>query len=255
MDIGARLRDARETRGLTIDALSRATRVQPRILLAIERNDVASLPPRPYGRGFVRAYASEVGLDPDSTVRDFFSQFAPADIEPPAEPIHVVAVERSNPKWRWPLGAIAAYAAIGVLVVVTGRWTMQGADNSDAVDAVGTAGSEAPVPARQSPPERKPVQPALAGVTVTLEARAPAWMSATVDGRRTVYRLLQTGETLTLDGTREVVIRTGDAGAVVWRINGRSGSAMGQPGEVRTVRVTPDGSVHVIAARRPPVDP
>ena len=65
MDIGARLRDAREARGLSIDAVSRSTRVQSRILSAIERNDSMCLPPRPYGRGFVRAYASEVGLDPE----------------------------------------------------------------------------------------------------------------------------------------------------------------------------------------------
>ena len=63
MDIGTQLRNAREARGLTLDALSRSTRVQPRILSAIEQNDSMRLPPRPYGRGFVRAYASEVGLD------------------------------------------------------------------------------------------------------------------------------------------------------------------------------------------------
>ena len=76
MDIGEQLRHAREARGLSIDALSKSIRVQPRILSAIEQNDCATIPPRPYGRGFVRTFAIEVGLDPESTVREFFSQFA-----------------------------------------------------------------------------------------------------------------------------------------------------------------------------------
>src|SRR6478609_6459322 len=77
MSIGAQLRAAREARGLSLDAVSRTTRVQPRILAAIERDDVAAVPPRPFGRGFVRAYAEEMGLDGDQVTRDYFAQFAP----------------------------------------------------------------------------------------------------------------------------------------------------------------------------------
>ena len=75
MDTGARLREAREARGLTVDALARITRVPPRLLSAIERNELTVIPPRPYGRGFVRAYAAEVGLDPDEIVREYFGRF------------------------------------------------------------------------------------------------------------------------------------------------------------------------------------
>jgi hypothetical protein len=244
MDIGARLRNAREARGLTIDALSRSTRIQPRILTAIEGNDLTSLPPRPYVRGFVRTYASEVGLDPETLMREYFSQFEPE------EPAFPESDRRAG--WRLPIGAILAYAAIGTLVIVAGRWSIQG---SGEPGAVGTSGAAAPVPASEPAAHPTAAPPRLpTRVAVALEAKGPAWMSATVDGRRTVYRLLQAGETLTLDGTREIVIRTGDAGAVTWRINGRTGKPMGLPGEVRTVRVTRDGQVDVIAARRPPLD-
>ena len=77
MSIGAQLRASREARGLSIDAVAHTTRVQPRILAAIERDDVRAVPPRPFGRGFVKAYAREIGLDGDQTTRDYFAQFAP----------------------------------------------------------------------------------------------------------------------------------------------------------------------------------
>lgn len=243
MDIGGRLRHARESKGLTIDAVSRCTRVQPRILSAIEQNDTVSLPPRPYGRGFVRAYASEVGLDPDSTVRDYFMQFAPPDQhEAEARPRTPDALPRRDDghrRWLWPLGAVLGYAAVGALVILIGRWAFRTAGEPG---AVGTTGSAVPVaapaiarevtPPAQAPPARD--------ITIALHAERPSWVTAHVDGQRTVYRALAPGETVSLRGAREVSVRTGDAGAVTWQVNGRPAVPMGRPGEVRTVRVTPE---------------
>lgn len=247
MDIGARLRDAREGRGLTIDALSRSTRVQPRILSAIERNDSVSLPPRPYGRGFVRAYASEVGLDPDGTVREFFSQFGLADDPLGHGPLQKSAEAERTPgrRWHWPVGTVLGYAVVGALVIVTGRWAFQG---SGETGAVGTAGSAVPAAAASAEPQPAaapaPPRPA-GGVIVALEARQLSWITASVDGQRTMYRMLQPGERISLNGTREVSMRIGDAGAVVWQINGGASVPMGKPGKVRTVRVTAENAAQM----------
>jgi transcriptional regulator with XRE-family HTH domain len=239
MDIGARLRHARESRGLTIDALSRSTRVQPRILSAIERNDSDSLPPRPYGRGFVRVYASEVGLDPDGTVRDFFSQFVADDAQVAVERQAAADRSRAARPWLWPIAVIVGYAAVGALVVLAGYWSVQ---RSGEAGAVGTSGA---APAATTEPERRPAPaqpPPVAGVAIVLDAQRPAWVMASVDGQRALYRTLQPGERVSLKGAREVSIRTGDAGAVLWQVNGRAAVPMGQAGEVRTVRVTPESA-------------
>lgn len=250
MDIGARLRQAREARGLTIDAVSRTTRVQPRVLSAIEQNDSFSLPPRPYGRGFVRAYAAEVGLDPDATVREFFSQFAvPEEMPAPAEPIPVrhatllpQAVERS---WIWPVSAVVAYAAIGALVILIGSWALQ---RRGEPGAVATAGASVPAAAatveRQPAPPPPPASPAR-GVAIVLAAERPVWVTATVDGRRAIYRTLEPGEQVNLAGTGDITIRTGDAGALKWQVNKHPAVPMGEPGEVRTYRVTPENAARV----------
>ena len=247
MDIGARLRDAREARGLTIDALSRSTRVQPKLLSAIERNDSVVLPPRPYGRGFVRAYASEVGLDPDGTVRDFFSQFGLADVAraaPPLQPSIETEPPRGRLLWLWPVAAVVGYALVGTLVILMGQWALQ---RHDETGAVGTAGSA--VPAAAAAPERQTVAkpapvapPPAAPLVVALEARQTSWITASVDGERKLYRLLEPGERISLDGTREIAIRVGDAGAVLWQVNGRAAVAMGEPGRVRNVRLTPENA-------------
>ena len=82
-DIGAQLRSTREAQGLTLETMAHRTRVQPRFLTAIEENDLRSIPPKPFGRGFVRAYAREVGLDPERAVHDYFGQFPAVVTETP----------------------------------------------------------------------------------------------------------------------------------------------------------------------------
>ena len=73
-DVGVRLRNAREARSLTLRDISDATKVPVRVLDAMERNDRARLPHEFFTRGFVRAYATEVGLDAAETAEDYAAQ-------------------------------------------------------------------------------------------------------------------------------------------------------------------------------------
>lgn len=58
----------RELRGLSRDAVVRATRLAPAVVEALEAGEATRLPPRAYVLGYLRAYASAVGLDPDEAV-------------------------------------------------------------------------------------------------------------------------------------------------------------------------------------------
>jgi cytoskeletal protein RodZ len=44
-------------------------------LEALERNDISRLPGGIFSRGFVRAYAEQIGADPEKTVREFIARF------------------------------------------------------------------------------------------------------------------------------------------------------------------------------------
>ncbi len=62
-DIGDKLRSAREAKGLSIEDIEKATKIQGRYLTAIEQNDFDKLPGDFYVRAFIRQYAQIVGLD------------------------------------------------------------------------------------------------------------------------------------------------------------------------------------------------
>ena len=74
-DVGGMLREARERRGLSLRQISNATKIAMMTLEALERNDIARLPGGIFSRAFVRAYATEVGLDPEVVIDEFMGQY------------------------------------------------------------------------------------------------------------------------------------------------------------------------------------
>ena len=67
--VGAYLRGLREQQGLSIDELSRATRVLHHYLEALESDDMASLPAPVFTKGFIRAYCQAIGADPEEALK------------------------------------------------------------------------------------------------------------------------------------------------------------------------------------------
>ncbi len=77
-DFGRKLRDARERKGVSLRQIASATKISITALEALERNDISRLPGGIFSRAFVRSYAVEVGLDPETTLQEFIAQF-PSD--------------------------------------------------------------------------------------------------------------------------------------------------------------------------------
>jgi hypothetical protein len=72
---GARLRSHRERRGIELDTIAQSTKIGVGILEALERDDTSRWPSGIFRRAFIRAYATAVGLDPESTLREFLERF------------------------------------------------------------------------------------------------------------------------------------------------------------------------------------
>ena len=68
--VGARLREARVARGLSLDDVAQITKITRPVLVALEEGDTDALPALVFVRGFVRSYARLVELDPNPIVRD-----------------------------------------------------------------------------------------------------------------------------------------------------------------------------------------
>jgi cytoskeleton protein RodZ len=259
MDIGAQLRAAREARGLSLGTLSERTRVQLRFLTAIEQNDLTLIPPRPFGRGFVRAYADEVGLEPEDTANQYFAQFpstrTPGEVRVLVIKPDILLDSSSVLASQW--GGLATAVAILILVVATavslgrrGETTTEArvsesrppaAPQEKPVGAAASAQAAQPPVGTTGGTRTEPVAPLRIEFTIT----RVCWISAKADGQQIIYRLLQPGERQTLTASKEVQLRVGDAGAVTWTVNGRNPGPMGAAGQVRDISITPENAATV----------
>lgn len=69
--IGAALREARTAKGLTLEDLQQATKIQKRYLIAIEDERFSDLPGDFYVRAFIKQYAETVGLDGQALLEQY----------------------------------------------------------------------------------------------------------------------------------------------------------------------------------------
>jgi cytoskeletal protein RodZ len=80
VDFGSYVRNAREARQLTFDAIAAETKIKRELWSDLEANDLKRWPKEEiFRRGFLRSYADAVGLPPDEVLAQFARQFA----EPP----------------------------------------------------------------------------------------------------------------------------------------------------------------------------
>jgi hypothetical protein len=141
---GSTLRQQRERRALTVAAVANSTKISAHLLTSLERGDASRWPGGIYRRGFVRAYASAVGLPPEPTLCEFVRLFPEPGQAPPAllgddadddsRRLRLTLV--TEPRWKAPaLRSVAAFADAGAVVLVAviasrltgvGFWTTAG---------------------------------------------------------------------------------------------------------------------------------
>ena len=156
MSFGEELRRERELRQISLREVSESTKISLRHLEALERNEFQGLPGGVFNRGFVRAYAQFIGVDPDAMVNAYLLQEQAHSGRAPTERhlLRRVAREGTGKRGqatsrRWGLLALVLLAiAVGlyfVLRLVTGG-TARGGDRPVQDGARSHAASTAPQP-------------------------------------------------------------------------------------------------------------
>ena len=69
--IGNILRTERETQGRTLTEVSKAVYIKTKYLSALEEENFAAIPGEVYVKGFIRAYASYLGVDGEELVAQY----------------------------------------------------------------------------------------------------------------------------------------------------------------------------------------
>jgi len=282
-NFGASFRRARESAGLPLEKIAAETRISTRFLLAIESEDFHLLPGGVFNRGFVRAYAAHLGMDPDQAVSDYSRISATAD-----EPMDVLRdVERASDKKAerslYPVLAGILLLLIGAYYVMTRGATSKPGDTPTTAQEVVSPAADAPTsPVNPEaaaltalPPEIPPptVQPPItaavpvppptsppspstaesktntttpfAPLVLEVDVKELTWIRIATDGNVALNDSISAGTLRRFSAERSIEVTLGNAGGTSMKINGRDMGQLGARGQVRQFKITPENALNI----------
>ncbi len=270
--LGSYLRELRQRRGLSLEELSRATRVAPRYLEALEGDNLGALPGHVFARGFLRAYCQVLQTPPDEAIALYHRQTGTPLPSPatPGQRVESGARSRGTVLVSFVLlvvFGIALFAVANVLQSARERASIRGdvpADSesasetpaTDAVAGVAPSGEVKPVPPGPqppnsaavsqptSPPKPEEAPPATAGPLSTpyrLVARVSeaTWVRVRTEEGRSTEETIPAGETREWTSNSPFVLTVGNAGGIALELNGRPLPPLGARGAVISRLVIP----------------
>jgi cytoskeleton protein RodZ len=177
--VGSVLRKARKRRQIELSEVEAATQIRVHFLLAIENEDWDELPGGVYTRGFIRTYASFLGLDGERLAADYRREVEGAGTgSGSAAELAAVAAStatgspggrRAFPRLGWLVGAAVALVALLAILAPWGDHDGdQGAESGSAHSASSAVGEDAPQQSKAALPP--------AEVSVRVAALAEVWV-------------------------------------------------------------------------------
>ncbi len=252
---GGRMKELAEEKGMTVEELSKATKIRKVFIEAMFRGRREELPDEIFVVGYIKAVLDHLRVDPGPWIEEFRALIKPDPIPeqspgaPSLTPVPEIRTKSHLAMWAFLVLAIVACSGMYLFRIspadIRGKIIGTRADRDDLKK--GSAGAESvkeskretasialPVPV-QSPAQQKPKTPAdveagtvnvpstdkKVGRGLEIRAAAPCWIELKGDaGKILMKREVAKGEALVFPG-RRFVISVGDSSAVEIYMDGK----------------------------------
>jgi len=235
--VGRLLCNRRQSRGLTLEEVGLAIRVGARNVLAVEEGRFEDLPPQPYARGLVSAYATLLGLEPEELLRVCAPALAGEGSGQGTSIFRYPVMEQFN--WREWTVPFALAATVVSIVIARAALTPAPIELNRPVSTpavVARPVQQVAAPEAVPPPAAQPSEELMAapGVRVMLRCEGTTWAEAIPDGAEQRRYDLGPGQNLELTARESLSLSLGDAGVIRLRVNERELGFIGYKGETKT---------------------
>lgn len=259
IQIGKKLRDARQAKGYTLDDLQQLTKIQKRYLIAIEDEKFDELPGDFYVRAFIKQYADTVGLDGNELLKEFNEQLPKAKTEEYSDHISQAVETRANRRKTVSQGIskvrqymptiiiacviVIVLAAIWVTAIVRGHQDSSTKIDNSSVSVSGESRKKSSSSVKKSSTKTKKstaiklTEASRNNNSVTYNAASlkkdaklqiktsgRAWNSVTTDGTNALSRTMDANSTADVTikrTTNTVVITVGNASATTLKLGNK----------------------------------
>lgn len=283
--IGDYLRQVRETQSVSLEKVAKDTFIPLRLLNALETGEVERLPEPVYIKGFIRRYADVLELDGAEIADAFETQESVADPASAVSQPEIAVAATSHPEGQtsqtrtsfpgFPY-VMAGVAAVGVLGAIA--WGLKQSFQSGAPTVASSSPTAASLSASPSSiqdtaPQSAPatskspsastttsstptINPSPGTTSATSDAPVQvnvslvdrSWMEVVADGKIEFEGILAKGEQRTWTAQNTLMIRAGNAGAVVASLNQGQAKPLGKLGDVVDANFSRDADASSVPA-------
>ncbi len=263
--IGAYLRQIREQQALSLEQVEQQTKIQARLLRAIESGQLDQLPEPVFIQGYIKLFAQTLGLD-GAAFAGTFPTDAPTQILPRSRGKSWLRFQ-FRPIHLYCLYACLIFAAVNGLSYVVGDPSlpdvievakteqqpslMSGQSSSagaarlrpEATNAGGNPAGQAIAGSSQLPSQLQPlVATALSGgspqpLQVVIQLKEQSWLRIEADGQTLFEGVMTEGTEKVWGAEKAITLRAGNAGGVLVAVNNGQPKPMGEPGAVEEMTI------------------
>ncbi len=265
--VGSWLQSVRESRGESLDEVSRVTRIGKNYLIAIEEGELHKLPSEAYAKGFIRLYATHLGLSGDEAVTRLSGVQAPAAGTQSENKTRPTAVDEAKGlpgrsgyrRWGIPL-TLLFFLVVSALILrqrgdepgqpaavpVVPQQPSPGIGTTPQVAPPAGAPLPAPPPSVESGdttvPATEPVQ--AGGIVLRLKAVQTGKLHITIDGAISQEYDLNVGDLVEWKAEKMFLLDLDNAGSVEVELNGKPLKPLGEQGSAAHLVIRADGIHH-----------
>lgn len=261
-EIGSCLRELRQQQGMSLEEVATKTKIQQRLLNAIENGYLEQLPEPVYIQGFIKQFADALGANGAELASSFPTRTVLRPIQASWRNLPAAQLRPVHLYMLYVFLIVFAVNGLSYLMNRSGSSTLTTAEayqpsNAQAGmptnstvprQALGPANPFAPVQAPQQP-TAAPKQPKLAQllqlpknstqdnkpVKVSVIFKAQSWIRVVTDGKTEFEGVLPEGTERMWMADEQLTLRAGNAGGILVGLNGNQAKQLGDPGAVEEV--------------------
>ncbi len=215
--VGFYLRRTREVREISLEEISKKTKISVRFLKAIEEGKWSSLPGEVFIKGFIRTYAEVLGLNPEEVIQKYLQER-----EIKESGFTERKIEKVKNIWEKLFFFLSFVILIGLIILFLPKSKNRESKNSLI--------EESATPLVEKPKEKTQSLEKLEEKIEILFTRH-CWVRAEVDGIKSFEGFKEASQKLEFNFKEKFTLKVGDAGAVQIIRNGQIQPRLGEDGQ------------------------
>lgn len=246
-ELGSQIRQVREEQSVSIDEIATKTRIQARLLIAIEEGNLDHLPEPVYIKGLIKQFAEALGLNGGEYAAAFPTGTQTYTINPSWRQLPAAQLRPLHLYIIYILLIIASISGLSYLIEqrsaqessnqeITQQQVEQESVASEPEPKLSSINSSGSQETSQPP---APNQSQSQAVKVNVSIKQDSWVRVTSDGETLYEGVLAKGQNQDWTAQEQLTLRTGNAGGVVVKYNQQPAQVLGNSGEVTEVTYSP----------------